>query len=339
MRLINGIICTRDKLIKARDLVIKNGRISFEKTSGRRAEDIIDVNGSYILPGFVEIHTHGAALFEFTAGKYDLKTRSFKSSPEIYEKEIPKYIRARTSTGVTNLYLGTWAAPEKQLRFCFEQLKKYMDSKNNGSDGCLIKGGLLEGVFFNSALCGAQNPEYAMKPDTRIFDEINESGVIKLVNVVPDYGEDSYKLIKYLTGKGISAGAGHTNATADQVKAAIDSGLKYAIHFLNGPTGGSYKPFGSGGAVEGILQDDRIYCELILDGLHVNPAYVRDVIERKGVNKIMAVTDALFVSQAKGIKDFQMNKIPGQRWEIYLCSWEKAVDPFFKYCDYGYSFQ
>ena len=306
-RLINGKICARDKLITGQDLVIRQGRIFIEKRNNdTKDEKIIDLNGSYVLPGFVELHTHGASLFEFTAGRYDLQTKSFQSSEEIYENELPNYARVRASTGVTNLYLGTSAASIRQLKFCFEQLKKYMHSGRDGSDGCLIKGGLLEGAFFNPQMCGAQNPDFALPPGIEKFDEINKSGVIKLVNVVPDYGEASCKLIGNLTEKGISVGAGHTNATADQFKAAIDNGLKYCIHFLNGPTGGSYKPFDNGGAVEGILQDDRIYVELILDSFHVNPKYVRDVIERKGIDKVMAVTDAMFASQAKGVTDFQM---------------------------------
>jgi len=271
-RLINGIICAKDKLIKGYDLIIKQGRISLEKSSDKNVEKTIDLNGSYILPGFIEIHAHGASLFEFTAGKYEPRTKSFHCSSEIYKNELPRYVRTITSNGVTNLYLGTFSAPIKQLRFCFAELKKYMDSDRNGRDGCVVKGGMLEGTFFNPGMCGAQNPEYILKPDVEKFNEINESGIIKLVNVVPDYGVESCRLIKNLTAKGISVGAGHTNATADQFKDAVNSGLKYSIHFLNGPTGHSYKPFNNGGAVEAILQDDRIYVELIVDGFHVNPA-------------------------------------------------------------------
>jgi len=312
IKLINGIICTKDKLIKGQDLYIQEGRISLEKSRDKNVEKTIDLNGSYILPGFIEIHTHGASLFEFTAGRYDRETKSFQSSPEIYKNELPRYVRTRTSTGVTTLYPGTWAASVKQLKFCFGELKKYMDSDKNGMDGCVIKGGLLEGTFLNPNMCGAQNPDYILQPDIEKFDEINESGVIKLVNVVPDYGEASYKLTKNFAEKGISVGAGHTNATADQFKKAVGNGLKYAIHFLNGPTGHSYKPFNNGGAVEAILQDDRMYVELIVDGFHVNPAYVRDVIKRKGIDKVMVVTDAIFASQAKGITDFKINEIPGR---------------------------
>ena len=309
IRLVNGIICSRDKLIKGRDLFIRQGKISFKKQGEGVSESVIDLKGSYILPGFIEFHTHGAGLFEFTAGKYDPKTKSFRSSPEIYQDELPRYVRLRTSTGVTNLYLATFAAPVKQLRFCFEQLKKYMESGRNGQDGCVIKGGLLEGSFFSPEMCGAQNPAYALLPDIKKFEEINKSGVIKLVNIVPDYGEKACRLIRTLTNKGIAVGAGHTKATADQFKAAINSGLRYAIHFLNGPTGGSYKPFNNGGAVEGILRDDRIYVELIADGFHVNPAYLRDVIERKRADKVIIITDAVFVSQARGVAQFQIGGI------------------------------
>ena len=312
IRLINGIICGRDKLIKGHDLIIRQGRIFLEKKSDRAAEETLDLNGSYVLPGFTEIHTHGASLFDFIAGRYEPETGSFQSSPEIYQEELPRYARLQASTGVANLYLGTWAAPAKQLRFCFEQLKKYLDSGRNGKDGSFIRGGMLEGAFFNPRMCGAQNPDYVLPPEREKFDEMNESGLIKLVNIVPDCGEASCRLIRDLTERGISVGAGHTNATADQFRAAIDQGLKYSIHFLNGPTGGSYKSFDNGGAVEAILQDERIYAELILDGFHVNPAYVRDVLERKGADRVIAVTDAMFASQAKGVRDFRMSGVPGR---------------------------
>lgn len=312
IRLINGIICSRDKLIKGCDLIIRQGRIFLEKKGGRAAEETLDLNGSYVLPGFTEIHAHGAGLFDFTSGRYEPKTDSFQSSPEIYQEELPRYARMQASTGVTNLYLGTWAVPITQIRFCFEQLKKYLDSGRNGKDGSFIRGGMLEGAFFNPRMCGAQNPDYAIRPEREKFDEMNKSGLIKLVNIVPDYGEASYRLIRDLTEKGISVGAGHTNATADRFRAAINQGLKYFIHFLNGPTGGSYKSFNNGGAVEAILQDERIYAELILDGFHVSPAYVRDVLERKGHDRVIAVTDAMFASQAKGIKDFRIGGLPGR---------------------------
>ncbi|MHC4695049.1 MAG: hypothetical protein ACYS67_20145, partial [Planctomycetota bacterium] len=91
-------------------------------------------------------------------------------------------------------------------------------------------------------------------------------------------------------------GAGHCNATCEQIEEAIRAGLKYFIHFTNGPTGGSYKPFHGGGAIEAILKSDELYAEQILDGYHVNPAYVRDILRRKGPDRIIGVTDCLFAA-------------------------------------------
>ena len=77
---------------------------------------------------------------------------------------------------------------------------------------------------------------------------------------------------------------------------AIKAGLKYCIHFTNGPTGGSYKPFNGGGTIEAVLKFDELYAELIADGFHVNPLYIRDIIRRKGVDKIIGMTDCQFVA-------------------------------------------
>ncbi len=140
---------------------------------------------------------------------------------------------------------------------------------------------------------------------------MNESGIIRLVNLVPDFGEASYRLTEYLTKKGISVGAGHTDGTYEQFRRATEAGLKYAIHFMNGPTGGSFKAFDGGGAVEAILRED-IYAEVIMDGIHVAPWYVREALARKGIDKIMAVSDAMFSSQAQGVRDFTINGIQGR---------------------------
>ncbi len=134
-----------------------------------RPEETVDAKGSYILPGFIEIHTHGAGLFEFTMGRYNLATREFEASEDLYAEELPRYAKRRASTGVTGLYLGTWASPIAQQQFCFRQLKKYMDSPGNGTDGSLVLGGLLEGAFLNPKMAGAQNPEFFLKPDAAIL--------------------------------------------------------------------------------------------------------------------------------------------------------------------------
>jgi len=149
-----------------------------------------------------------------------------------------------------------------------------------------------------------------LEPTPYLFERIEDHGTIKLANVVPDAGCKSCELTECLTNKGIVVGAGHTNATCSQVADAIKAGLKYSIHFTNGPTGGSYKPFEGGGAIEAVLQFDELYAEQICDGFHVNPAYVRDIIKRKGVDKILGVTDCTFVA-GSDLKQFSIAGVRG----------------------------
>ncbi len=328
-RIINGKVCLDTGIKSDIDIVITNGICHIEsQTPANPNEQVIDASGSYVLPGFIEIHTHGAGLFEFTMGKFNPATSTFESSEEIYSTELAKYAQLRESTGVTRIYLGTWAAPIERQKFCFRQLKTYIESENNGYKGALIAGGLLEGTFINPKNAGAQNPNFVFKPDISLFDEINESHVIKLINIVPDSGQDAYELTEYCTKKGISVGAGHTDATYNQFNRAIKSGLKYCIHFLNGPIGHNYKIFEGGGAVEAVLCTD-IYAELILDGVHVNPRYVRDVMFRKGSDKIIAVTDAMFFSQTEGISEFEISGIKGKISDdkkfVYVANKEKLT--------------
>jgi N-acetylglucosamine-6-phosphate deacetylase len=307
IRLKGGFIVTPDN-VERTDLIIRDGSIEFA-SGGEECDEVIDVTGKYIVPGFVDIHFHGYDLFEFTSGLYDTKSRTFDNSPSAYEHGLDMLRTALARFGVTGFYIGTWASPVENLRYCFAQLYNYL-SKTKTKPGAGLLGGFLEGSFINPKMAGAQNPDLVLEfvPDS--FDSIADKGTIKLVNVVPDFGKKSYELIEYLTNKGIVVGAGHCDATCEQIDQAVQAGLKYFIHFTNGPTGGSYKPFHGGGAIEAVLKSDELYAELILDGYHVNPAYVRDILVRKGPDRIIAVTDCLFVA-GSDIKQFTSGGIHG----------------------------
>ena len=322
-KITNVNICTPHQIIYNGILIVKDGRIL---SAG--SKDILsqnpefseipefhpstqDISNCYVLPGFIDIHCHGASLFDFTSGMFDINKQSFCSKEKSWTIGLPGYARWKLHEGVTSFYMATLAAPIRLLRKCLQYLARYMQGETNGKEGAFVRGGFLEGCFFNPRMSGAQNTRYILKPEKEIFDEINESGAIRLVNVVPDYGEPSFKLIRELTSCGITVGAGHTDATADQFREAVKCGLKYVIHFTNGPTGGSYKPFNGGGVIEAALQTDEVYVEQICDMYHVNPAYIRDIIMRKGVDKVIAITDQTFVT-GTNIRKFTLGGINGE---------------------------
>jgi N-acetylglucosamine-6-phosphate deacetylase len=95
------------------------------------------------------------------------------------------------------------------------------------------------------------------------------------------------------------------------VRAAVAAGLRYVIHLGNGPTGSSLKPFGGGGLLEEALANDDLVVSLIVDGWHLAPRLVRDILERKGVERVFAVSDAGFAAGAPN-GDFELLGVRGR---------------------------
>lgn len=308
--LLKGGFVVTPKAVLRTDILLRDGRIELA-TGGNQSDKVEDITGKYVVPGFVDIHFHGYNLFDFTAGLYDPETGNYDNSRHVYEQGFEMFGRELPGFGVTGFYLATYAAPIETLKNCYSRLADYMKKANKTGIGSRLLGALIEGTFINAEMAGAQNPELALEPTPQIFDSIEDGGTIKLANVAPEAGPQGSKLIEYLTDKGIVVGFGHTAATCNQVTDAIKAGLKYCIHFTNGPTGGSYKPFEGGGAIEAVLKFDELYAEQICDGYHVNPAYVRDIIKRKGTDKIISITDCISIA-GSDVKEFTLGGMHGQ---------------------------
>jgi len=299
------------------DTCIEDGIISYMGEPLRDTTGYIVINAArrYVLPGFIDIHCHGGTGFDLTEGEYDPATQSFDGSLEVYERALPRVLGRLAENGTTRVLLATVAADEARLKDVLGVLGEYVRRDRNGRDGAVLHGALLEGTFIkNPDFAGAQNPQHFHEPDVALFERLSEAsqGALSYVNVAPEYGESALQLIKHLVRRGVVVGAGHTEATADDYLRAVDHGLRIAIHFTNGPTGSSLKPFGGGGVLQAVLSSSRVYAELIVDGYHVNPAYVLDIIQRKGANRIIAVTDAMFPVDAVGVEEFAVSGIRGR---------------------------
>ncbi len=290
------------------DLLIENGCIAAAGKVGRApGAKAVSGAGLYALPGFVDIHVHGGSGFDLTCGRFDTKEKRFDASPSAYAEAFPRLMKHFARNGATRVMLATVAAPVKDLERALAHMADYIADPLNGRHGARLEGALIEGTFIQKpAQAGAQNPENFRQPDWRLFERLNRAarGRIAYVNVVPEFGKPAEELARRLAALGVLVGAGHSACGADEVLRLAANGLRVAIHFLNGPTGGSFKPFHGGNVVEAVLRSREIYAELICDGFHVAPAYVRDVIERKGIGRIIVVTDAMFAAGAQGVRHF-----------------------------------
>ena len=297
-----------DKGVKRRDITLRAGQIDL---SGSKVsiDRTLNMRGKFVLPGFVDIHMHGYDLFNFTFGLYNPQTGTYDNNPAAYQGCFNKLRKKLAEFGVTGFYIASLAAPLETLKHCYNCLSDYL-GKPDGTAGARLLGAILEGPFISLERAGAMNPSLILEPSIETFEQIDDRGTIKLANIVPDSGEKSCKLTEYLTSKGIVVGAGHTSATFNQMANAVKAGLKYCIHFTN-QTGGTYKPFEGGGAIEAGLVFDQLYVELILDGYHISPAYVRDIIERKGLEKIIGITDCSFAA-GSSIERFKSGGVTGR---------------------------
>ena len=273
----------------------------------------IDAKGTYILPGFIDIHTHGANGFDASLGNYQVSSNSFDASSEGFQLGIHQALAFYASQGVTRVFPTTLAASLDDLEFAFQQFATYL-SQETAPYKELIGGFNLEGTFLKlPEYAGAQNPEFFYPASQETFDLLHTASGerISIVNVPPEHGAIGMELIKYLTDKGITVAGGHTGAEADTFYEAIDAGLRLAVHFFNGPSRSSSKSFHDGGAMEAMLRSDKMSLELIVDGYHVHPAYVRDAIARKELERIILITDSMFATGQSDIHAFSLGGIPG----------------------------
>jgi|GEM_PF-47428 len=303
--------------VKRCDVVIESGIISYVGSDRAVDRDAvkIDAKDKYVLPGFVDLHSNGAAGFDCSAGLYNASSGQFDAGEAAIAEGLERALRFFVSKGTTKVALSTVAAPISQLQEVFAHVNAYLSSQPQGGLADVLAGLYIEGSFIKMLqFRGAHNPEHFLLPSVEVIEQLQSAanGLIKVVNVPPEHEAAGLEVIEYLTSNGIVAAAGHTGATAEQFEKAIDKGLSLAIHFLNGPTGSSTKPFRGGGAVEAILSSEEMFLELITDGYHVSPAYVLDTLKRKGFDRTAIVTDSMFLTGLADMKEFEVSSIQGK---------------------------
>ena len=233
--LVNAKLVTAEKVFDG-ELRISGGVIA---ELGRRVKrkgsfEIIDAGGKYVMPGFIDIHTNGAAGFDISCGAYDESAGKFSLAREKYFAALQKALRFYLTSGTTGVMLSSISAPLENLLKSFEYIAEYKKSTDKFSEA--LRGIYVEGSFIkDSASRGAQNPEYFMRPSAGIINKMRGSadGLISIVNIPPEW--KGGELIRKLTDAGIVCAIGHSSAGADEFIASVQNGSALVTHFLNGP--------------------------------------------------------------------------------------------------------
>lgn len=265
-----GVVFENDKIIKL-DLE--------ENIPEDSADNIIDGNGEFLSPGFIDIHNHGNSGYDFMDGT---------------EEAVDAIGAYHIKNGVTS-YLGTvLTSTENKIFRAVNNLAQY---KNKDNLSQLI-GIHLEGPFLSKDKKGAQPKKYIIRPNLDFMIKLNEisQGKIRMVSLAPEI-DGSDEIISYLESKKISVAMAHTNAKYIEVQKALNEGATIATHLFNGMREFNHREPGIVGAS---LTDKRVYCEIIYDRIHLHDVAVQIALKMKGADKLILISDAM---RASGLHD------------------------------------
>lgn len=250
-------------------LSVSGERISAVGTGTPPAGRHLDLGGAHVVPGFVDVHCHGGGGGSFTSADPD---------------EARTAIETHRRHGTTSLMASLVSAPPDALVDQLAALRELV------TDGELV-GAHLEGPFIAEARCGAHDPSVLREPDDATVGALLDAGddIIRMVTLAPEL-TGAIKTVRRLTESGVIAAIGHTDAVAEQVRAAVDAGATVATHLFNGMRPLHHREPGPVGV---LLDDDRVTVELICDLVHVHPDVLRLAARHAGRSRTVLVTDAM----------------------------------------------
>jgi N-acetylglucosamine-6-phosphate deacetylase len=238
--------------------------------------------GWTVVPGFVDLHVHGGGGHTFTTGDPD---------------GVADGVRFHLSHGTTTTLLSLVTAPADDLEAAAQRISKWLADAAPAMRR-QVAGIHAEGPFLSAARCGAQDPEFMTDPDPEVISGLVAAagGRLRMMTIAPER-PGAIDAIGQLAALGVIAAIGHTDATFDQAGAAITAGATVATHLGNAMSPLQHRDPGVVGAC---LTAPEISCELIVDGHHLHPAFVRLAAASKGAGGIVLITDAM---AAAGVGD------------------------------------
>ena len=256
-------------------VLIEDGWITsvIEGNNLPNAEEKIDAGGKLLMPGFIDIHSHGA-------DGCDTCDDTLESLQHIARRKLQE--------GVTTWLPTTLTQPKEKLKSIAGKIAQFC--KEGGLTRC--PGMHVEGPFINKERAGAQNPQFVRAPDFAEIEDLHAIMPALILSLAPEM-PGAVELIRGARALGITCSAAHTAATAAQVFAACDAGLTHLTHYGNAMTPLHHREIGVIGAG---MVDDRLMIELITDGIHLSPDMLRLVFTTIPIDRLMMITDSVAAS-------------------------------------------
>ncbi len=280
MQIINGQIITPQTVLTDHTLVIEGSTITAivpADTALPPDEMIIDAHGLWVAPGFIDVHVHGGDGHD----TMDATPQALHSMARFFARH-----------GVTSYYPTTMSAPAEAIARAIENVAATPQPEH----GAQHLGVHVEGPFLSRDFPGAQLPDVLRLADPAEYAHWFESGVVRLITLAPEL-DGGLDLIDAGVRRGVEFAIGHSGASYEQVLKAADHGARQATHTFNGMLGLHHR---NPGTLGGVLTEDRIYAQIISDGIHTHPAMVKLLVRAKGTGRVILITDAI---RAAGLPD------------------------------------
>ena len=265
MILKNGRILTPDGQFRLTDLTVEDGTIRSVGPTDAPGEEL---HGAYVIPGLIDLHTHGCAGYDHLDG-----------TPEATQAMC----RCYASHGTTSVL----ATVMTQAPDVMEQAVRNAASRMGKTGGAHIRGIYLEGPFFSDRYRGAQHPEYLRDPDPAFFRTLDEASnrTVRIISLAPERA-DAQDFICTCRARVF---LGHTAADYETAHAAYEAGARGLTHTFNAMTPFHHR---QPGVIAAALECGA-YCECICDGFHVHPAAVRLLHSAVGKERFVMISDSL----------------------------------------------